>query len=73
MAEFDLGDCGTVMLKKEDIYYAIPFGTMGWVFTCKEGLISFKGEESHMETVQGLHKFLINGSSHLQLLLSKQL
>ncbi|KAF4625639.1 hypothetical protein G7Y89_g12526 [Cudoniella acicularis] len=60
IAEFDFGDCGTVMLKEQDIYYATPFRTVGWVFTCKEGFASFKGNETHMETVKGTHKVLID-------------
>ena len=60
MGEFDFGDCGTVMLKQQDIYHATPFRTTGWIFTCKEGFVSFKGNETHMETVKGPHKVLID-------------
>jgi hypothetical protein len=49
------------MLKEQDIYHANPFRTTGWVFTCKEGFVSFKGNETHMETVKGPHKVLIDG------------
>jgi hypothetical protein len=61
MAEFDFGDCGTVMLKEQDISRATPFRTTGWFFTRNEGLVSFKGNETHMKTVQGPHKVLIDG------------
>ncbi|KAF4626745.1 hypothetical protein G7Y89_g11409 [Cudoniella acicularis] len=60
MAEFDFGDCGTVMLNEQDISHATPFRTIGWVFTHKEGFVSFKGNETHMETVKGPHKVLID-------------
>jgi hypothetical protein len=60
MAEFDFGDCGTVMLNEQDISHATPFRTTGWVFTHKEGFVSFKGNETHMETVKGPHKVLID-------------
>jgi hypothetical protein len=59
--EFDLGDCGTVMLNDQDARHGEPFRTTGWVFTWEKGVISFKGEESHAATVQGPHKVLING------------
>lgn len=61
MAEFDFGDCGTVMLNEQDISHATPFRTTGWVITRKEGFVSFKGNETHIETVKGPHKVLIDG------------
>jgi hypothetical protein len=60
MAEFNFGDCGTVILNEQDIYYTTPFRTTGWVFTCNKGFVSFKGQETHMETVKGPHKVLID-------------
>jgi hypothetical protein len=60
MAEFDFGDCGTVMLKEQDICHISPFRTTGWIFTCQEGIISFKGKEVHAETTSGPHKVFID-------------
>jgi len=60
MGEFDFGDCGTVMLKEQDISHATPFRTTGWVFSEKEGFVSFKGNQTHMEMVKGPHKVLID-------------
>lgn len=61
MVEFDLGDCGTVMLKDQGTRHGDPFRTTGWVFTSEEGVISFKGQETHAPTVKGPHKVLIDG------------
>jgi hypothetical protein len=60
MAEFDFRNYGIVILNKQDISYITPFRTIGWVFTCKEGLVSFKGNETYIEMVKGLYKVLIN-------------
>jgi hypothetical protein len=60
MAEFDFGNYRTVILNKQDISYTTPFRIIGWVFTRKEGLVSFKGNETHIETVKGPYKVLIN-------------
>lgn len=61
MVEFDFGDCGTVMLKDQDTCHGNLFRTTGWVFTCQDGVVSFKGNETHAETKQGPHKVFIDG------------
>lgn len=61
MVEFDFGDCGTVMLKAQDACHDAPFRTTGWVFSCNEGVVSFKGVESHAPTTKGPHKVFIDG------------
>jgi hypothetical protein len=71
MAEFDFGDCGTVMLKEQDISRVTPFKTTGWFFTRNEGLVSFKGNETYMKTVQGPYKVLIDGKLALDVLALK--
>jgi hypothetical protein len=40
------------MLKEQDMSYATPFRTTGWVFTYEEVFVSFKGNETYMETVK---------------------
>ncbi|KAH6975816.1 hypothetical protein EDB80DRAFT_594437 [Ilyonectria destructans] len=52
MVEFDLGDCGTVMLNEQDTRHGDPFRTTGWVFTLEKGVISVKGVESHAPTAR---------------------
>ena len=61
MVEYDFGDCGTVMLKAQETLYEAPFRTTGWVFSCNNGVISFKGKESYASTTQGPHKVFIDG------------
>lgn len=61
MVEFDFGNCGTVMLKAKETRHKTPFRTTGWVFSCNDGVISFKGNESHAPTTQGPHKVFIDG------------
>jgi hypothetical protein len=60
MAEFDFGDCGTIILKEQNIYHTIPFKITRWIFTGKKGFIFFKGNETHMETVKRFYKILID-------------
>lgn len=61
MAEFDFGDCGTVMLNEQDVSNTTPFRITGWVFTHQEGIVSFKGKETHAATTKGPHKVFIDG------------
>ena len=56
MVEFDFGDCGTVMLKDEDTSHGNVFRTTGWVFTCEDGVVSFKGNQVHTANEHGHHK-----------------
>jgi len=60
MVEFDFGNCGTVMLNAQDICHGTPFRTTGWVFSY-DGVVSFKGVESHAPTTKGPHKVFIDG------------
>ncbi|KAL9103232.1 MAG: hypothetical protein Q9163_001719 [Psora crenata] len=59
MAEFDFGDCGTVMLNGQHHY--TPFRTTGWAFSCNEGVTSFKGRETHTKTKVTTHKVFLDG------------
>ncbi|KAL8894792.1 MAG: hypothetical protein Q9207_008409, partial [Kuettlingeria erythrocarpa] len=61
MVEFDFGDCGTVMLNAQESCHDTPFRTTGWIFSCDEGIISFKGVETHAPTTKGPHKVFIDG------------
>ena len=58
---FDFGNCGTVMLNARNAYYGTLFRKTGWVFSRDEGVTSFKGDQSHTETIVGTHKVFING------------
>lgn len=49
------------MLNEQDISHATPFRTTGWDFTRQEGFLPFKGNETHIETVKGSHKVVIDG------------
>ena len=60
MVEFDFGDCGTVMLKDQDTCHGNLFKITRWVFTYKDKVVSFKGNESYAKTVQGPHKVFVD-------------
>jgi hypothetical protein len=61
MIEFDLIDYGTVMIKKRDTQHDAIFFTKGWIFHCVEGIVSYKGNESHGATTKGTHQVLVDG------------
>ncbi len=61
MVEFDFGDCGTVMMKDKDTCHGGSIRTTGWAFNCDGGIVSFKGDQTHMKTTRLTHRVLING------------
>lgn len=61
MVEFDLTNHGTVMMKEQDAQHGAIFFTTGWVFHCHDGIVSYKGNESHAATTKGTHQVFTDG------------
>jgi len=61
MVEIVLKDVGTVMLDASKAKYGDLYRVTGWCVDQKDGLVDFKGEESHAKTTKGTHQVFTSG------------
>lgn len=62
MVKFDLTQLGTVMMKEQDAQHGEIFRITGWSFHYNiDGIMSYKGGESHAKTTKGTHQVFIDG------------
>jgi hypothetical protein len=63
MVEIVLKDVGTVMLDASEAKYGDLYRVTGWCVDEKDGLVDFKGGESHAKTTKGTHQVFIDGKA----------
>ena len=63
LIEMELREHGTVMLDKSDANHGDPFRVTGWLVHEDDGIVSFKGNETHSPTTKGGHQPFKDGKS----------
>lgn len=63
MVEIVLKDVGTIMLDASEAKYGDLYRVTGWCVDEKDGLVDFKGGESHANTTKGTHQVFIDGKA----------
>jgi hypothetical protein len=61
IVEIVLKDASTVMLDALEAKYGDLYRVTGWCVDQKDGVVDFKGEESHSKTTKGTHQVFISG------------
>lgn len=61
MVEIVLQDSGTVMLNAESVKIGSKYKVTGWVTRVGDGMVTFKGGESHATTTKGTHQVFVDG------------